>query len=642
MKPSSWVGLVAALLWLAALWTPPEHGRNLVLIDLSASCIDAKWEIPESFDQGFFFAGELSRQPAGVGDRRQTRLGEALIALRPFLRSGDCLHLFSDGMATSTLPPVAQFADLLFEWHSPSVASLIYVDGPDEFPSSGLINLLLRFDRPPGTGQLEITCADGCQPLLSQLEGIDNNSLLLRVDFVTTHESAALEVIWRGQSITRKNVIIPAAVEYLVYSNQELPAGNWQMSDLEIADLAVLVDDHQHSPEELLAAVGAKPVLWVSDRPSFWAQVPPTAATFSGLTRNRVDLILLDHSGSMDVDAWESAIAQLEQLATGENKLQVWTFAAGLEGPFNPANAVHFAALKAFPLHGPTHLYEAVEFANATAGGGRLIILSDGGDPRADQLDWHALGVQLESAFAQVICVPLGPTPKLELLAEFGEITANPEMLLLAAADLQSERMLDQLRPSHSAWFDLPESMNLDQGAVPLALLEGAVPLMVDASGAAALAMCSRRGVYDFALNSTDPQALARVLNAILVEIGSPNFLQSGAWVWSDANARQWRVIQDLGGSSKVLAFEAYDADIWRAGPLTTDVNASLLAPSGSLIPLPHTMGEFNAGISNWERWLHRQKEAQQENDSAYPSTILLLFALALMAIAVALRRYGS
>jgi len=478
VKARALCGALALLLWGAA-WLLPERlaaGRDWWLLDASASMAGAAPPPAAAADpeRTRWFARGLARSAAAEEGREESALGAALLSLRPELRAGDRLHVWTDGRSSDALPPRALFSDCQIVAHAPPPGPrLTELRAPPAWPADGRIALAARvLDAQFAAAEIAVESAPGAVELL-RAEPVAGGWVRLEIRALDAAAPPGwLRLRWRegGRSTARAVAIAPP------------PAAAWPVAD-----------PARWSERESQQVRAGATLLLAHAELGAWLAVPEEFRPFAAGELESPVLILLDRSGSMDAGAWDEARALLtgwaREFGAGAG-LRVQTFAENLEAPLDLRKAEDRARLAALLPFGRTRLAAALEEACAGLPADATLILISDGRADAPAEGWEAWSRRVIGA-RSLLCVAVGADPDRATLAHLGarfSEGAFRERLQQAFERLREPRGGPAFAQP-GASLPLPDRWDAPAPRAALAAAPGAELLLADAAGGAVLSL---------------------------------------------------------------------------------------------------------------------------------------------------------
>lgn len=646
------LGVAAAACWLAALRGPAARGGEPWLLeDRSASM--AGRVAPPALRDGVAGARQLrfADGVAGVGAAdppdAASRLGAALAALRPRLRAGDELRIWSDGAATDDLPGVAGFAGVALRWQAPpSLPRIVGVDAPAALPAGGRFEIAVRVaEGDPAAGALEVAALSPAR--LDGLHGLSQGATAggaeTRVEVelaAPVEQGVTLRLRWREgsrDSFWDLHLAAPGRIRawagappaWLIASRAfELVAAP---AAADLLCLRAAPFDRDAAAAALargavVALAGAEASAWAA-LPAGLQPLQPQGPPAGALT------ILLDASGSMDGRPYAEAGAVLAEWAAAWPEaaaLRVVPFAAEPGVPLDPRRPAELAALRRRVPFGPTGLAEALAVLRPLGAEPEPLLIVSDGRAAAPPAGWGSTARALAVRFDPVLCVPVGEAADLATLGALGELvtSAGPETLaarLRRSLDGLQGRTSGVLGPVPGGLWTVPAELQ-PLGARPrLRASHGAEALLRGAEGddAAALRRVGRGLLVGYGADFEDP-SWGELLPPLLAEWRQPRLRRQGGWLELDGEGTAWRAGVE---GERPFAFDRSGVGIWRAGPFDERRAWVAWPPGGAPIALPPVDAEATAGAAAWRAWLaaHSALPAVPRADPRWLAAALLL-----------------
>ena len=615
MKARTLLAALALLAWAAAWLLPsgPGPGRTWWLLDASASMAGAVPPEESAVDPSRirWFARGLARSAAAEQGREASALGAALTALRPELRAGDSLHVFTDGRNTDALPPRALFSDCMIVHHAPAPGPrIVELGAPPVWPKNGQLALEIRvLDAQFERAEIVVEADTGGVEILRAIPG-GSRSVRLEVRARDPlRPPSVLRVRWREGARESARAVAVAATH-------NTPVR--------------VVDPAQWSPSETDFVRAGGSLLLASTELAAWMSLPAECRPFQPQAAIPPLTVLLDRSGSMDQGGLNEARALLagwaHDFAAGPG-FRVQPFAAELEAPLDLRQAPDFARLEALLPYGPTRLTEALSDACASLSDDAILILISDGRAAVPPEGW-ASWTHRVIGNRRVFCVPAGADFDATVLAAIGETLTQGDFgsrLGQAFSRLPAPARADAFALP-GASLPLPSRLALPEPRAPLLAAAGAETLMQDAAGQAVLTL---RRVGAGAILGLAAPAEAGLPQALAATWEACQIMPSGWWNGRfilTAGPPPPRAAQD----SMTLDLALLDAGPparWEALRADTrqPVKVGDPAQGRGWIQPPAADAEWAASDEEWASWIG---SAEGMRNRAGPRSTLLIAAL--------------
>lgn len=675
MRASTLFCALAVVLWAAALLPLPRRGRTFWLVDASASAggpaaaVGALRELAAADERSFLFASGVAA--AGAPARtwpppQESRLGEALLAVRERLRPGDRLLVWTDGRATDPLPPVGDFTGVAVAWRpAPRQPRIASVDAPASWPPAAALQLRVELaDADLAAGRLEVEARPLGSLESAEVQPFGPGTLAVklrapapprgpvdlrlawiqdgRTDRRTVHLAPPGKVpCWSPEAGLRETLLREPRVEALpeYHPGAAVLAGAWEPTLEELADWL-----RQGSP-----------VILASPHAADWLRLPPPVRPFAPAPLEGELVVVLDCSGSMaepgpEGTAFEEARSLLREWATWwprEAVLRVFPFAATAGPALDPRDPDGAARLAATRPHGPTALAEALEELLPTLGpDGSVVLLTDGRArlPEAAPEGWEGLGRSLADQGRRVLCVPAGAGADKSVLAALGEVVEEParatlrsRLLEALSAPLQVGAGLARAEPG-SLWT-LPAAFPALGERDRFQAAPGAEWLLRDDSGAAAAALRRwERGILVGVAGQPEAHWIQDFAPLVEEFWGAPRLERRGNRVILRGDGEGWRA-GPAGAAAPARPFDPLGSGLWEAGPFPPGAALQVHSPGGHRFDLPAAAAdELAVTDGHWRQWL----AAGTGKGAPAARPTFLAAALVSAVTALGLRRRGG
>ncbi|TAH38551.1 MAG: VWA domain-containing protein [Planctomycetota bacterium] len=663
MKPQRLLTVLALTAWGGALLPLPSGGRSFLLVDASdsvggAAAAAALLEIERGPgpQRRYVFGvrpdagtgAPLEATPLALG-AAGSPLGAALRGLRPRLRRGDTLAVWSDGRATDELPAAGIWAGVQVLWRQPPPRPRIAaVDAPPAWPAAGQLEIEVRLaDADSASGSLEVETRPA-SVATGALEWLGADALRLVLSALQPPETAVeLRLTWvQGTRRDRHTRVIAGAGRTAFWSpDPGVRAALAQRPELDavadyssgVAVLAAVRDVPGAAAASTVTAVAGwleqgSAVVLCSPRAADWLELrqrtgftPFVPAPAPGAEC----VLVLDRSGSMAETPhgartpWEqacAAVADWSRWWPADAGLRVFPFAEEAGPAFDPRTPDGARRLREeLQPAGPTRLAAALErLLPALGEDAAVVILSDGRVEEAEpDADWRGLGRRLASGGRAVRCVPVGPQADARVLAQLGTVvdaagTLDLRERLLQALSAPLRTGAGASHPEPGALWTLPAAPPALAERDRFAAAAGAETLLRDDSGAvAAAALRARRGVLVGIAAEPGAEWAGAFAPLVQEQAAQPRLERAGGRVRLRGRGAGWMVQVD-GADGPLLQrpLDPVGPDLWEVQGVPAELPV-LVQGAGRAWSLPaEPPDEHTAPDQAWRDWLEAQRRA--------------------------------